>query len=246
MRLTEHVYLVGGGLLGCGLSDDFDCHVSLIDGGAEMALVDAGAGMTIEPILRNIEFDGLDPARLRNILLTHAHADHAGGCRAWKDRLGLDVAASKEAGQYLRDGDEEKVSLAIARRGGYYPADYVYRACPVAHALCEGDRFQVGSLTVRAFETPGHCSGMLSYLLDDAGKQVLFTGDTVFHDGKVLISNLWDCDLRQYVTSVEKLAQVPADAMLPGHLAISLSDGGRHIRKAYSIMQNLSFPASII
>ena len=88
MRLTEHVYLVGGGLLGFGLSDDFDCHVYLIDGGSEMALVDAGAGITIEPILRNIAFDGLDPARLRNILLTHAHADHAGACRAWRDRFG--------------------------------------------------------------------------------------------------------------------------------------------------------------
>jgi glyoxylase-like metal-dependent hydrolase (beta-lactamase superfamily II) len=87
---------------------------------------------------------------------------------------------------------------------------------------------------------------MLSYLLDDAGRQVLFTGDTVFHDGKVLISNLWDCDLQQYVKSIEKLAEVPADVMLPGHLAISLSDGGRHIRKAFSIMQNLSIPPSII
>ena len=246
MRLTEHVYLVGGGLLGFGLSDDFDSHVYLIDGGSEMALVDAGAGITIEPILRNIQFDGLDPGRLRHILLTHAHADHAGACRAWRDRLGVDVAASEEAGEYLRDGDEEKVSLAIARQGGFYPADYVYHACPVAHTLREGDVFRVGNLAVRAFETPGHCSGMLSYLLDDAGRQVLFTGDTVFHDGKVLISNLWDCDLRQYVKSIEKLAEVPADVMLPGHLAISLSDGGRHIRKAFSIMQHLSFPASII
>ena len=184
--------------------------------------------------------------QVRMILLTHAHADHAGACRAWRDRLGVDVAASEEAGRYLRDGDEEKVSLAIARQGGFYPADYVYHACPVAHTLREGDVFQVGNLAVRAIETPGHCSGMLSYLLDDAGRQVLFTGDTVFHDGKVLISNLWDCDLRQYVKSIDKLAEVPADVMLPGHLAISLSDGGRHIRKAFSIMQNLSFPASII
>jgi len=246
MRLTEHVYLVGGGLLGFGLSDDFDCHVYLIDGGSEMALVDAGAGITIEPILRNLEFDGVDPARLRYILLTHAHADHAGACGAWRDRFGVEVAASHEAGQYLRNGDEVRISLAIAKQGGFYPSDYVFRACPVRHTLREGDCFRVGGLTVRVFETPGHCSGMLSYLLDDAGRQVLFTGDTVFHDGKVLISNLWDCNLQQYVESVEKLARVPADVMLPGHLAISLHDGGRHVRKAWSIMEKLSFPPSII
>ena len=101
-------------------------------------------------------------------------------------------------------------------------------------------------LTVRAYETPGHCSGMLSLALDDGGRKVLFTGDTVFHDGKVLISNLWDCDLQQYVKSVEKLARLPVDAMLPGHLAISLSQGSRHIQKAWSIMERLSFPPSII
>ena len=45
MRLTRSVYLVGGGTLAFGLSDDYDCHVYVIDGGEEMALVDAGAGI---------------------------------------------------------------------------------------------------------------------------------------------------------------------------------------------------------
>lgn len=246
MRLTEHIYLVGGGTLGFGLSNDFDCHVYLIDGGDEMALVDAGAGLTIEPIIRNIEFDGLDPARLRYILLTHAHADHAGACRAWHDRYGVEVAASREAGEYLRDGDEQRISLSIAKQGGFYPADYVFRACPAPHTLGEGASFRVGALAVRAYTSPGHCSGMLSFALKDNGREVLFTGDTVFHDGKVLISNLWDCDLQQYVKSVEKLARLPVDVMLPGHLAISLSNGSRHIQKAWSIMERLSFPPSII
>ncbi len=246
MRLTERVYLVGGGLLGFGLSNDFDCHVYLVDGGSELALIDAGAGLTIEPIIGNIRFDGLDPARLRHLLLTHAHADHAGAAREWHDRFGVEVAASREAAEYLRNGDEVKISLAIAKQGGYYPADYVFRACPVPHTLCEGDVFHVGDLTLKAIETPGHCSGMLSYVLDDHGRTVLFTGDTVFHDGKVLVSNLWDCDLQQYVKSIEKLNGVPADVMLPGHLAISLSGGSRHVRKAWSILERLSFPPSII
>lgn len=44
MRLAERVHLVASGQLGVGLTDDHDCHVYLLDGGAEYALVDAGGG----------------------------------------------------------------------------------------------------------------------------------------------------------------------------------------------------------
>ena len=36
MRLSDRVYLVGGGSLGFGISHELDCHVYLVDGGSEM------------------------------------------------------------------------------------------------------------------------------------------------------------------------------------------------------------------
>src|SRR5579884_1597221 len=117
MRLSERVYLIGGGALGFGISHELDCHVYLID---------AGAGVTIEPIIRNLQLDGLDLGRLKYLLLTHAHADHSGAAREWHERLGVAVAASKEAAEYLRTGDEERISLAVAKRGGFYPQDYIF------------------------------------------------------------------------------------------------------------------------
>lgn len=246
MRLTEHVYLVGGGTLAFGLSQDSDCHVYLIDGGGELALVDGGAGLTIEPIIENIRFDGLDPARLRYLLLTHAHADHAGAAALWRERFGVDVIASSAVARYLQDGDEERISLAVAKRGGFYPADYVFRACKVSRVLAEGDWLAVGNLRLSALETPGHCSGMLSLLLDDCGRRCLFTGDTVFHGGKILVSNLWDCNVQEYAASIRKLAQIEFDALLPGHLAIALRGGDRHVRQAHQTMERLSMPPNII
>lgn len=147
MRLTERIYLVGGGRLAFGISDELDSHVYLVDGGSEMALIDTGAGRAIEPILRNIRFDGLDVARLRRVLLTHAHADHAGARRDWNRHFGVEIAASREATEYVRNGDEDRISLAIAKLGGYYPADYVFHACPVGRVLAEGDCCQVGNIT---------------------------------------------------------------------------------------------------
>lgn len=246
MRLTENVYLVGGGRYGFGISHELDCHVYLINAGEEMALIDAGAGVTLAPILRNMQFDGLDPNRLKYILLTHAHADHAGACFEWRRQFGVEVAASPEAAQYLGQGDEERVSLAVAKRGGFYPPDYVFRACEVPHVISEGQSVAIGDLTVTAIGTPGHCSGMLSFILKETGRSILFSGDTVFHGGKILMTNVWDCNLQHYVNSIQKLSALDVDALLPGHMTIALQDGSRHIRAAWDTFQKLLIPASII
>ncbi len=44
MKLTNDVYLVGGGDYGFNLTHRLDCHTYLVDGGGELALIDAGFG----------------------------------------------------------------------------------------------------------------------------------------------------------------------------------------------------------
>ncbi|MCL5670638.1 MAG: MBL fold metallo-hydrolase, partial [Acidobacteria bacterium] len=112
--------------------------------------------------------------------------------------------------------------------------------------LKEEDRFRIGDVELRVLETPGHCSGMLSLVLNEDGKSILFPGDTVFHDGKLLMTNVWDCDLQQYARSIEKLARQKVDALLPGHLTIALQQGDRHIQKAWNTLERLSLPPNII
>jgi glyoxylase-like metal-dependent hydrolase (beta-lactamase superfamily II) len=82
--------------------------------------------------------------RLKYVLLTHAHADHAGGCRQWKDQFGVLVLGSAQASRFVQSGDEEGISLTTAKAVGFYPADYRFEACPVDQELKESDVFQVG------------------------------------------------------------------------------------------------------
>lgn len=66
MRLTRDICLVGGGDTGFGLSARLDCHIYVIDGGSESAIVDAGMGGkygATAQILANIAEDGVDPKR---------------------------------------------------------------------------------------------------------------------------------------------------------------------------------------
>ena len=55
MQLTSRAYLVGSGRLGLTLTDPYDCNVFFIDGGTEVALVDAGAGYRPAALLASIE-----------------------------------------------------------------------------------------------------------------------------------------------------------------------------------------------
>ena len=51
MRLTSRIYLVGSGLYGFGLTNDYDCHVYLVDCGSSAVLVDSGAGLEVDRIV---------------------------------------------------------------------------------------------------------------------------------------------------------------------------------------------------
>ena len=53
MKLTENLYLVGGGPF--GLSHEFDSSIYLVDCGAESVLVDTGAGIDTHKIIDNIK-----------------------------------------------------------------------------------------------------------------------------------------------------------------------------------------------
>ena len=68
----------------------------------------------------------------------------------------------------------------------------------------------------------------------------------MFHGGKILMTNVWDCNLQHYVNSIQKLSALDVDALLPGHMTIALQDGSRHIRAAWDTFQKLLIPASII
>lgn len=233
MRLTERIYLIGSGTVGgFNISHPLDCNVYLLDGGEEMALVDAGAGVDIGPMLQNVRRVGLDPGKIRTLLLTHKHADHSGGASAWRRALGLHVMIAHDAVRVLETGDEEAISLDVGKRSGTYPPDYRFHACPVSRALRDGDVVKVGDLEVKVIETPGHCDGHLSFLVDEGGRSSLFAGDALLHGGRIVLQNIPDCTIEGHRKSIYKLAALSFDGFFAGHATFSVHEGKRHVDAA--------------
>jgi len=247
VRLAERVYLVGSGTQGFDLTDPYDCHVYLIDGGSELALIDVGAGMGAAAIIENVKRDGFDPALIRHVILTHGHGDHAGGAARMRTMLGEpSVYASGGIADALRRADEKAISLEAAKLAGIYPMDYRMEPCSIDHELEEGATISVGDVVLSVLDTPGHSDGHVSLLMEDSGRRMLFAGDVIFFGGKVLLQNIHDCRLDALINSLRKLRQLDVTSLLPGHLTLSLKDGQRHIERANQVLDRLLIPEGIL
>ena len=133
------------------------------------------------------------------MVITHGHPDHAG--------KGMQEFLQNECEVYLSDKDLNLVEQM-------YPAglDKTY-----LRSLADGDVFDLGEITVKVMEMPGHTKG--SVLLYIGQEKMLFTSDAIGSGG------LWmqlpeSTFLEEYLKEVKKL-----EAFLKGHEGVKLYPG---------------------
>ena len=247
MRLNNRIGLVGSGTgLGFGLTHSLDCHVYILDGKTELALIDAGVGIEPDRIIDIIYSDGYDLNKIKYLLLTHGHADHAGGAFYFKERLGCQVIAPVNEAKFIQNGDTQSIGLEIAKKAGYYPQDYDFKACVVDRAVADGEEIMVGDIKIKVIETPGHSIGGATYLAELEAGLAAFTGDLIAHGGKISLQNIPGVSIQAYAKSVQKLEGLGIEMFLPGHLSFSMREGQQHIDKAADAFRRLGVPQSII
>jgi glyoxylase-like metal-dependent hydrolase (beta-lactamase superfamily II) len=230
MQILKDVYMIASGQF--GLSDALDCHAYLLDGGDEIALLDAGAGRDPQRLIDNLRADGYAARPLTWLLLTHAHADHAGGAQALRALTGARIACSATEGQLLATGAAVDLGLDRAIRSGIYPPDYVY-AHTQPDLLLEPDALlRVGRYTLHAILVPGHSPGSLCYLAEGAGQKMLFSGDVVFHGGTIGLGNWPGSSLEDYRRSIARLSGLGVEALFPGHFLWTRCGGQTHLDQA--------------
>lgn len=244
LTASPSVYLVASGAAGLGLSHTLDANTYLLVHRGQALLIDSGAGPwiveTLEPLLRT-----LDVTDLSRVLLTHGHADHSGGAAALKERW-PDIEVCAGAALVERLGrDEDPVSLERARAAGAYPGDYRFSLPQVDRPLIGGECLKLGDLSVSVLATPGHATEHVVFRVEGRETTLLFTGDHVFAGGYVAIEPIPECDVMAYAASMRSLAQVPYDALLPGHLRPRLDDRGVSVRRAAQAFDTLRIPPDL-
>jgi hydroxyacylglutathione hydrolase len=244
-RLRDHLRLVGSGAIAESFSDELDCHVYLLDGGDELALIDAGAGLASEALLANVAAAGHDPATIGTLLLTHGHGDHAGGAAQLRERLGLRVLAPALARGPIEEGDEHALSVALAREAGIYPPGFALAPCPIDGELTDGQRFHVGSVAIEVLDAPGHCRGHVAMVVEHGGVRDLLAGDAVFDRGRVALQPIHDCDIGDLTRTLRRLRTLELDGLLAGHGELVLDGASAHIEHANRQLDRLLLPEQL-
>ena len=246
MYLREGLALVGSGHNGFGMSHRYDCHIYLLKGERESLLIDTGAGVDIESVIGHLDHEvGADLDRVRTILVTHAHADHAGGAGAMRERLSASLLASSQVAHILRNGDDERAGVPVGKRGGAYSADYSLTPTSVDGELSEGLILDLGGVTVECVETPGHSVGHMAFVARWHDHTALFTGDALLFGGRIVLQDTWDCDLRKQLESLHRLENVAFEGLYPGHFSFSLNDGRRHLDQALDRIRRGGIPEAL-
>jgi hydroxyacylglutathione hydrolase len=246
LKLSDLIHIVGSGRNGLCISHKFDSHVYLIESPGGHVMIDAGVGLDVDLIIGNIKKEGLDPANVAHLFLTHVHSDHAGGCAELKERFGVKVYAGKDEANLLRTGDELGLALDVAKRDGFYPTDYAFPPCEPFRELSGGEKFDFGNFTLEAIHVPGHSEGSMCYLVKIGKRVCLFSGDTVVHGGRLMFLNCVGSDMGKIRESLPKLAGLGVEELYPGHGCFVLSTGQLHIDIAIENLRHLVPPPNAL
>ena len=242
MRISNRVSLVASGALSVYLTHASDCNAYLVHGEKSCFLIDTGTGLDQETVIRAIEEELTAP--LRYILITHHHAAHIGGLAGLQAHFGAKVFVPEAEFASIRDADEEVMGLAVARRSGYYPADYCVAACHPNATVRPGQTLELDGERITVYSAAGHSLGGVCYLFTDG--EMLFSGDLVMRGGLINLQNIPGADLAAYAQSVLTLEQAPIRQLYPGHGCFCLKEGKSHIDVAAAQFRSLGVPKNFI
>jgi glyoxylase-like metal-dependent hydrolase (beta-lactamase superfamily II) len=143
----------------------------------QLALVDTGIKGAPKRIIAAIEEIGGSVGDVTTILLTHAHADHAGGAKEMADAVGRGTTVHEADAEYVRSGTGAELD-ASTRLGRILKRSQSSDPAPVERTLTDGEVLPIaGGLEV--LHTPGHSPGHVSLLHRETG--TLITGDAIWN-----------------------------------------------------------------
>jgi glyoxylase-like metal-dependent hydrolase (beta-lactamase superfamily II) len=237
MRLTRDVYLVGDGMR--GLSHPLDCCVYVIDCGEKYVMIDSGVGLAPSQIVDNIREDGIDLKKIKYLIVTHSHADHACGASYFQNEFQVEVLAPSIEADLMAKGSDSDLGLDVTR-GTIYPNDFAYKHCKPDIVVNDQEELKINNKILKFIQVPGHSPGIACILVKNEG--VLFSSDVVFHSGTIGLGSWAGCDLTAYRKNIGKLAGLGVEKLFPGHFLFVLRGGQTHIDLAISNLKSPWIP----
>lgn len=179
-----------------------NCSIVWCDDTMDAAVIDPGGDLAT--LLAEVKRLGLT---LKQIWLTHAHIDHAGGTGELARTLGLPIVGPHPGDQFWIDGLPEQ-----SRMFGF-PAAEPFKP---TRWLADGDTVTIGHCTLNVRHCPGHTPGHVVFHSPDIKRA--FVGDVLFA-GSIGRTDFPQGNHQQLIASItQRLWPMGDDTVfIPGH-----------------------------
>jgi metallo-beta-lactamase class B len=171
-------------------------------------LIEGHAGMSFEREWAALTAVGLDPRKVKYVLATHEHGDHAPGAYLWRVVTGAKFVCSEEMAYTLQHH--------IPGNTGYG----LHPPVPTDIRITKDTELDLAGLKVRALRIPGHTYGSMGWYFEKSGKKFVSFGDLIMPRGVLGYSGSVNFSARDVLASLKKLRDLNADYILPGHGAV--------------------------
>jgi metallo-beta-lactamase class B len=146
-KIADQLYYVG--------ASDYSAYLIVTKAG--LVVIDGGDAPTGHQVVANIKALGFDPKRIKVLLNTHEHFDHAAGLAEVKRAAAPDVKFYASA----KDGE---IIAAGGRGDPFLKGDrFYYEAVKPDVIVKDGDTVRLGGLTLTAHITGGHTAGCTTW-----------------------------------------------------------------------------------
>jgi len=194
----------------------------LIAGSEKTAIIDCGMAYCGEALADNIKAE-LGDRPLDYVILSHTHYDHIGGLpylrRAWPGLISFGAAHGKKVLE--KDSALNQIrTMAETAYKLYSKTDrepeVLMEGLKIDRVLYENDIISLGDRVLHIYETPGHTTCSLSFLLEPDG--ILFSSETTgVYTGKGRMQAGMVKSCRETIESIEKCRKIDAKVIIAPH-----------------------------
>lgn len=198
MKLTDDIYVYPErGML--------DANTYVIRG-RETLVIDPGSLQTIQDKLGEMAVDGIQPADINTITITHLHPDHYWATTALQQATGAEVVIPRLQEGFIEQFIDDASRLFGMQGLEITPSRYI-----------EDGKLEIGGRTLELVHSPGHSPESFCYY--DPEIKFLACGDVIF-DHNIGRTDLPGGNGNQLKESINALSDMDIEYLLPGHMGV--------------------------
>jgi len=211
-----------------------DSHVYVIgkEGSEDFSLVDCGLMEMGAYKIEEVEGCGIPLKHVKRIIMTHTHLDHIGCLKEILEAVPhAEVWVHKDEASYLERGDDRivwgnRMFESMIRSQHSIPKDFFQTK--VHRKLEGGEILSLGGLSFKVMHLPGHSTGSIGLFNEE--HRLFMSGDTIYADGAIGRFDLVSADPSLLKKSLELIADLDVDILLPCHNRIVKSGAGPMVK----------------